>query len=501
MSPFLAQPSSRTDTRIGLNSYDAWVFARARSGHLVEADLRRVSEPNRSVARRLFKASIQERDEFWNDHLQTLDDTEADAWIEVVAAINPDDPAPEDESWGQPLSFKLPPIDPFPLSVLPAPVARLVVDGAKAIGCAPDFLALPVLAAAGAAVGRSASLRLKPGYFAAASVFAACIGQPGDGKSPAVNAVVNPLVRFNEEQFAAWKEEKTTYEALKADFESQCKTARRAPKSREKAVEVLDAEDDEDDDSDEESEPTTPIAPVKPLPPISKRTVIGDITTEAMDAIMESNPRGLLQILDEASALTTSMNQYRGGRGSDRQWYMSVWSGQARIVDRKGNAENVPIRVPHPFLSLVGGMVPDMIGSFCDDKGRRDGFLDRFLFTYPDPVPKNGWREAGISDVVAADWQEIVRRLLARALRVENNETYPQVVQFTPEGKRAWAELIDAHHAEQRSVDLRLLADPHQCTDGSFATICRGIQARMSPTRDRSLGVLRDQPDDTNNRS
>ena len=47
----------------------------------------------------------------------------------------------------------------------------------------------------------------------------------------------------------------------------------------------------------------------------------------------------------------------------------------------------------------------------------------------------------------------------------------------------------------------RLLADPHQCTDGSFATICRGIQARMSPTRDRSLGVLRDQPDDTNNRS
>ena len=47
----------------------------------------------------------------------------------------------------------------------------------------------------------------------------------------------------------------------------------------------------------------------------------------------------------------------------------------------------------------------------------------------------------------------------------------------------------------------RLLADPHQCTDSSFATICRGIQARMRPTRDRSLGVLRDQPDEINNRS
>ena len=67
---------------------------------------------------------------------------------------------------------------------------------------------------------------------------------------------------------------------------------------------------------------------------------------------------------------------------------MSTWSGQPRIVDRKGNVDNVPIRCPHPFLCLVGGMVPDMIGSFCDEKGRHDGFIDRILFTYPDPVPR-----------------------------------------------------------------------------------------------------------------
>jgi hypothetical protein len=137
---------------------DAWAVARARTGLLVEADLRQVSEPNRSFVQRLFKASIEERDQLWNDHLQTLDGTKADAWIEAAVAINPDDPAPEDESWGQPLSFKLPAVELFPLSVFPAPVSRLVVDGAKAIGCAPDFLALPVLAVAGAAiVGRLAS--------------------------------------------------------------------------------------------------------------------------------------------------------------------------------------------------------------------------------------------------------------------------------------------------------------------------------------------------------
>ena len=48
---------------------------------------------------------------------------------------------------------------------------------------------------------------------------------------------------------------------------------------------------------------------------------------------------------------------------------------------------------------------------------------------------------------------------------------------------------------------LRLLADLHRCTAGSFATICREIQARMSPRRGRFPGVLRDRPEDTEDRS
>ena len=476
---------------VPLPSSDAWAIARARSGHLVEADLRRVSEPNRPFVQRLLKAPFEERDQLWNEHLQTLDGDTGDDWIEAVAAINPDDPAPEDENWGQPLSFKLPPVEPFPLSIFPAPVARLIADGAKAIGCPPDFLALPVLAVGGVSIGRSASLLLKPGYFATASVFAACIGQPGDGKSPAVNAVVKPLHRIDEQHFAAWKAEKATSEVLKNDFATKSKAAREAPLKREEDDEILDSGNEEGGAPEEESEPAMFIVPLKPLPPILKRTVIGDITTEAMDAIMESNPRGLLQILDEASALASSMNQYRGGRGSDRQWYMSVWSGQARIVDRKGNTENVPIRVPHPFLCLVGGMVPDMIGSFCDEKGRRDGFLDRFLFSYPDAVPKSCWREDGILDVVADDWSEIVKRLLARQSTVENSKTIPHVVQFSPEGKRAWAELIDAHYAEQRSVDFaQSLAGPWAKLEqyaGRLTLILHMLQLAADPQRDQSV--------------
>ncbi|MDB5349221.1 MAG: hypothetical protein JWN86_468 [Planctomycetota bacterium] len=169
---------------------------------------------------------------------------------------------------------------------------------------------------------------------------------------------------------------------------------------------------------------------------------------------MAQNPRGLLQVLDEASTLTSSMNQYRGGKGSDRQWYMSAWSGEARIVDRKGNADNAPIHIPNQFLCVVGGMVPDMIGSLCDAKGRHEGFIDRILFTYPDPVPKTGWQEEGVPETVSAEWSELVRRLHARPLTVENLRTLPHIINFTPAGKTAWCAMIDASHAEQQSVDF-----------------------------------------------
>ncbi len=253
------------------------------------------------------------------------------------------------------------------------------------------------------------------------------MGLPGDGKSPAVSVVAGPMRRIDQASFDEWEAERIRYQVVSEEYQQ----ATKAGKSKDS--EGL----------------ATPLK--KPTPPVIKRAVVGDITIESMDGIMEQNPRGLLQVLDEASSLMTSMNQYRGGKGSDRQWYMSTWSGEPRTVDRKGNAENIPIRVPHPFLGIVGGIVPDMVGSFCDERGRHDGFIDRFLFTYPDPVPKSGWREEGIPDDAVVEWSKIITRLHTAPMSV-GSPGVPQVVHFSPDGRTAWGEIIDAHHAEQRTA-------------------------------------------------
>ena len=50
---------------------------------------------------------------------------------------------------------------------------------------------------------------------------------------------------------------------------------------------------------------------------------------EATLWVLEDNPRGLLMVQDEGVAWVRSMGQYKGGRGNDRQFWLSAWSGKA----------------------------------------------------------------------------------------------------------------------------------------------------------------------------
>ena len=424
---------------------DAWVLARALAGHAVNGELSKVSMANRSIAERLATAAIAERKAVWDEHIASFDDSEADVLIEAVATVGPDDPEPEDDSWGHPCIAKSLPVEPFPVEVYPYAVARLVDSGAKAIGCPPDFFGLPILPVAGAAIGRSVSLLLKENYFASASIFAANIGLPGDGKSPALDVVVKPLDEIDQVFAREYAEEMVTYEDCLAKFEAESRTQ---PGGRgSKGRRAKDNETDEDVAGSSESA-------IKPTPPVLRRNVVRDTTTEALDQIMASNPRGLIQVLDEASSLVSSMNQYRGGKGSDRQWYLSTWSNQARTVDRKQNQNQVPTRIDQPFLCFIGGLVPDMVAELREGHGRHDGFLDRFLFAYPDQVPKPPWSNQGIPESVIAEWAEVIRRLREVPMILHEDRPVPRVVRFTPEASAVWEKLINSHRAEQSSADF-----------------------------------------------
>ena len=89
-----------------------------------------------------------------------------------------------------------------------------------------------------------------------------------------------------------------------------------------------------------------------------------------------------------------------------------------------------------------------MIDSFLDKRGRNDGFVDRFLFAYPDRAPRPSWSDTGIPDEVVNEWAAIIGRLYAVPMRIENGKATPQVVHLSPEGRAAWRELHDVHQTE-----------------------------------------------------
>jgi hypothetical protein len=130
-----------------------------------------------------------------------LPERDKTALIAAISDVDPDGPPPEppateegsEDDWGPLRLNDLPPVEPFPDIVLPNPVADFIKVASESIGCPPDFVGLPVLIVAGAAIGRSASLLLKPGYFATSALYAQNVGGPSSGKSPALEAAVRPM--------------------------------------------------------------------------------------------------------------------------------------------------------------------------------------------------------------------------------------------------------------------------------------------------------------------
>ncbi len=397
--------------------YDAWTLRRLLCGDSLNGELANVSAPFRPTADLLAATPANGRQALWAGFLTGQPNGEE--INQALLAANPIGPPPEADlpadEWLPLRLDQLPPVEPFPSDVLPASAARLVIEGAAAIGCPPDFLGLPVLAVAGGVIGRSVALLLKHGYFVGSTIYAACIGPPSDGKTPALKAVAaaaraidNQLEGEYAQAFERWKSE----------------TAAKPKDTR------------------------------TPPPPKPRRIDIDDATIEVLPMILEHNPRGLVMIRDELSALLLGMNQYKGGKGYDRASFLKIWSGDRIVKDRVNYENSAPIRCPHPALSIVGGLTPDMLAELADPRGRADGFVDRFLFAYPDPLPVTNWSDRGIPDDLDKDWCSLIFRLWERGLEHNDGRPVPHVAYFTADGKARWEEQYNSHAMEMNSAEF-----------------------------------------------
>jgi hypothetical protein len=298
---------------------------------------------------------------------------------------------------------------PFPTDALPPGCARYVREAAASLQCAPELVGIPVLAALSGAMGYTAVIRIKTGWTVSGSIYAAVVDAPGSRKSPAAAIAYRPLEKL---QATLRKAHKQEMEIFNKDMREHVVNKKRATK-------------------EDLPEPEPPVAPKM------RRCIVDDITVEALATRLEQNPRGFLSAHDELTGFLKGLDQYKsGGKGNARQSYLKMWSNNAIYVDRKGFDE--PVIVPRPYVTLQGAIQPSVLGEI--GAGRDDGFLDRFVFGYPEPH-RGGYSEDTISGQAELTYYNVIGSLWDKQpAGEEDDEIRPRVVRMAPEAKSLFVE-------------------------------------------------------------
>lgn len=341
------------------------------------------------------------------------------------------------------------PIEPFPIEVFPTPLRRFAHEVAKALPCPVDFIGVPMLAVLGTAIGTTRELAVKQRWREGPRIYSAVVAEPGSKKSPALRFVMKPLYEEQQRFKEGYEEAKKQDDHDLEDYEIREATWKK--RLRQGGVPGM---------------KETP-KPAKPIQPVMAQVFTTDTTLEALACLLQGNPRSLILVRDELTAWVLSQNQYRGGKGADRQSWLSFWNGAHAMVNRKTQHE--PIMLDNPLVCVTGGLPPEVLSDLADERGREDGFIHRILFGFPDRLPIY-WTDASVSEQAIDGYRQVCQNLMKLQ---GNSPTSPTVVSFTRNRKKAFIECANVLYGE--------LADPNLLPNlrGPFAKL-EGYGARMA---------------------
>ncbi|MDF0603919.1 DUF3987 domain-containing protein, partial [Psychromarinibacter sp. C21-152] len=247
------------------------------------------------------------------------------------------------------------------------PWSDWIRTASEAKGAHPDYVALSLLVTASAAIGNARWAVPWDGWKEPPVLWGALIGNPSAGKSPALDAVLDP-VRDIERDLAE------TYKTERAEWDAKSEMAAMVHSAWKSEAKAAITEGD-----------TPPEKPADADPgpaPVRDRIRIADATTEKVADLLSSTWRGLLLCRDELSGWIGGMDRYNGG--GDRPFWLEAYGGRAYCIDRKSSPD--PITVEHLTIAVIGSTQPDKLESLLV-KADDDGLLARFLTVYPEPLP------------------------------------------------------------------------------------------------------------------
>ena len=277
----------------------------------------------------------------------------------------------EDEgaSWAYPdLSFlddRRSELPPLPLDVLSAGWQEWATNAAHGAGTTVDHVLVPLFGVASSLVGTARRLQASTSWTQPFTLWIAIVGNSGTGKTPGLNVSQRTLARVE-------RNRRHLIGKLRRAHETKIENAKVARKQwQEKVKEAVDAG---------RKVPDMPPEAEVPEPFEAPRLFLSNVTIEKLAVLLQARPQGMLVTLDELAGLFLNLSRYSGG--TDREFWLEAWNGEAYRVERMGRP---PVDLEHLLVGLAGGLQPDKLARSFD--GDADGLYARVLFSWPAEAP------------------------------------------------------------------------------------------------------------------
>ena len=318
-----------------------------------------------------FTGNSKEQGSDFNDLMQVAG---IDEVRRQIAAAGPR--ISEPAGWPEPLPLpnELCEVESFDFKLFPDTLRPWAEDICERIQCPPDFVAVGVMSALGAVIGRKIGIRpqTRTDWTVVANQWGLVVGRPGVLKSPALDAALAPLKKLAAAANNSFSDATEDYSSslqvakLKADVGE--KTARKEL-AKNPDADVLSL-----------------LSVEKPDEPTLKRYMANDTSPAALGELLRQNHNGLLVFRDELVSLLRSLD--REDQAEGRGFYLTGWNGDSGYTfDRIGRGMN--LEIPAVCISLLGSTQPGRLSEYVRQavKGGAadDGLIQRFgLMVWPD---------------------------------------------------------------------------------------------------------------------
>ena len=229
----------------------------------------------------------------------------------------------------------------FPLDIFPKRIRDIIVHTNECLHFPMNYIAASLFFAVAVAIGNSRTLAFNSSWKPKPIMYMSLVGDSGDLKSHPITYALNPLLRIDQEYLEKYKKELNAWR--KATLEQ------RGDK------------------------------------PVAKQICFQDTTMEALAKGLGSSKHGLAVYVDELKGWIDSFNRYKTSGGVAEQW-LSIFNSKPIVHNR--NTQDDITHCYSPYVSVIGGIQPDLMPNLFGGDKMYNGFFYRILFVNNDSGKK-----------------------------------------------------------------------------------------------------------------